>query len=123
MTLMRILNRPVKIWQAAVVAATLALLAVTATTIAQTPSARTSIREKGFAIEPGQIERARVLCGQRDLALGGGAQLNDPKVMLVRDSYPWRERNEGPRGDDGWEVSVQNTANRTLRAIVYVTCG
>jgi hypothetical protein len=75
------------------------------------------------AIEPGQIERGRVLCSKRDLALGGGAQLNDPKVMLVRDSYPWRDREEsGPR-DDGWEVSVQNTADRTLRAIVYVTCG
>jgi hypothetical protein len=123
MRLMGILNRPVKIWQAAVVAATLALLALTATTIAQTPSARTTVREKGFDIEPGKIERARVLCNRRDLALGGGAQLNNPKVMLVRDSYPWRQRDEAAPREDGWEVSVQNTANTTLSATVYVTCG
>jgi hypothetical protein len=122
---MSILNRPVKAWQAAVVAAALALLAVTVAAVAQGgPSARSTIREKGFSIAPNSIERGRVLCNTRDgLALGGGAQVNDPKVMVVRDSYPWRERDEAAPRQDGWEVSVKNTGEQPLRAIVYVTCG
>jgi hypothetical protein len=120
---MRILNRPVKVWQAAVVAAALALLAVTGATIARVVSARSVVRDKGFSIAPNSIERARVLCHTNDgLALGGGAQVNNPHVMVVRDSYPWRDPDAVPR-QDGWEVSVKNTGEQSLRAIVYVTCG
>jgi hypothetical protein len=123
---MKILNRPVRVWQAALVAAALALLAVTGSSMAlDGPSARSAIREKPFKIAPGQTERARALCQhQRDgLALGGGIQVNDPKLELVRDSYPWRDRDGGPRQDDGWEGTVQNTGTETLGAVVYVTCG
>jgi hypothetical protein len=120
----KILNRPVKIWQAALVAAALALLAVTATVAARgVTSARSVVRDKGFSIPPNSIERGRVLCHASDgLALGGGAQVNDPKVEVVRDSYPWRDSDAVPR-QDGWEVSVKNTGEQPLRAIVYATCG
>jgi hypothetical protein len=122
---MRILNRPVRIWQAMLVAAALAALAATGTTIAaQVPSARDTIRRASFDVPPNSTVIKRVVCPRRDKALGGGIQLQNANLQDVKDSYPWVDfRDDVPGSDDGWEGHVRNSGDKTLEAIISVTCG
>jgi hypothetical protein len=123
---MRILNRPVRIWQAMLVTAALAALAATGTTIAaQGPSARDTIRRASFDVPPNSTVIKRVVCGKRDgKALGGGIQLQNAELQDVKDSYPWVDvRDDVPGSDDGWEGHVRNSGDETLKAIISVTCG
>jgi hypothetical protein len=120
----RILNRPVRIWQTMLVAAALAALAATGTTIAaQGPSARDTIRRASFNVSPNSTVIKRVVCPRRDKALGGGIQVQNANLQAVRDSYPWVDFNDDvPGADDGWEGHVRNSGDEALDAIISVTC-
>jgi hypothetical protein len=114
--LVRILNRPVRIWQTMLVAAALAALAATGTTIAaQDPTARDTIRRASFNVPPNSTVIKRVVCPRRDKALGGGIQVQNANLQDVRDSYPWVDVNDDvPGADDGWEGHVRNSGDETL---------
>jgi hypothetical protein len=80
-------------------------------------------RDRGVYLPRACSKRPAPEARTPDRLVAGSAYRSCATRAAQRHSYPWRDRDEGPRQPDGWEVSVQNTGTQTLRAIVYVTCG
>jgi hypothetical protein len=102
----------------------LVALAITGATIAAGPSARVTVKRARFDVPPQATVIKRVICGDRDLALGGGIQAPERKARRRKDSCPLVDlSDDDPRADDDWAGHVENHGDQTLKAIVSVTCG
>jgi hypothetical protein len=117
------LNRPLKIWQALLLAGVLMAVALAVTGAHGQGSPRVEIVGNSVTVPAHSVAFGRVKCDRPNLALGGGVSVQDASLQDVRSTYPWDDSDDNPRPDDGWAGQIHNDGNEELSATIFAACG